>query len=120
MKVLYLVTSFFIVMLSVASVLFLLLYKQNSRVCEKISYTQHYDAAPITLPIHYDKNGVYIAQLTIDSQPVSAVVDTGSAHMLVAGSDCNTCQHPTKRHDQALIISKTTNDNISLVVKLNH
>lgn len=92
MKALYFVTSFFIVTLSVAFLLVILLKKQNTSIA-RIRYTQHADTVPISVPVRFDKNGVYVADLTIDSQPVSAVVDTGSAHMLVAGSDCNTCMY---------------------------
>lgn len=46
---------------------------------------------PIILPIYYDKNAIYVADVFVDQQRVTAVVDTGSAHLLVAGSGCDTC-----------------------------
>lgn len=42
-------------------------------------------------PLYYDKNGVYITDISVDGQPVTAVVDTGSAHLLVAGTNCGSC-----------------------------
>ena len=46
---------------------------------------------PMILPMFYDKNGVYVVNVTVDGQAVTAVVDTGSAHLLVAGHNCESC-----------------------------
>ena len=85
---------------------------------EQVAYTQHYKQKhqdkPIYIPIKEDKNGVYVANVLVDGQNVAAVVDTGSAHMLVAGNNCNTCMF-TKTNGTILPAStpKQFNDKLS-------
>ena len=44
--------------------------------------------------LFYDKNGLYILNVWIDNQKVTVVADTGSAHLVVSGPSCQSCEAP--------------------------
>lgn len=43
------------------------------------------------LSMYYDRNGIFLTNVDIENQRIQVVVDTGSAHLLVGGKDCDTC-----------------------------
>ena len=47
----------------------------------------------LSAPLHmyYDRNGIFLTDIKVENQPIQVVVDTGSAHLLVSGKDCDTC-----------------------------
>ena len=48
--------------------------------------------------LFYDKNGVFVVEVTVDGQNIWAVVDTGSSHLLVGGDSCLDCVDEDNRH----------------------
>ena len=56
--------------------------------------------------LFYDKNGVFVVEVTVDNQNIWAVVDTGSSHLLVGGDSCSDCIDEDNRNTWVRPISK--------------
>lgn len=45
----------------------------------------------LSLPLFYDRNGVFITDVIIGSQSMSVVIDTGSSHLVLSSYKCSRC-----------------------------
>ena len=79
-----------VVVVCIVFIICYMLFKKNvSSLPQSIKF---YSSDKIlSLPLFYDKNGVFITDVIIGSQAMSVVIDTGSSHLVFSSYKCSRC-----------------------------
>ena len=89
----------------VTNIYMLLLQKNRNRspsILQNVDLSNIKSDSLIYMPLHYDENGVFVADIMVLGEVISVVIDTGSSHVLLGSYMCAQCRDSSRGYIKKL------------------